>query len=90
MFLLEHGEWVVEIDRPKRPAWRNGAKSDELDAIRAACEALSREHLAQPRQRGWREALRVLMATREGRRRFPHQGDRAAQGPARFGTGAAA
>jgi transposase len=22
-FLLEHGEWVVEIDRPKRPARRN-------------------------------------------------------------------
>lgn len=65
-FLLEHGEWVVEIDRPKRPARRNGAKSDELDAVRAAREALSREHLAQPRQRGWREALRVLMTTREG------------------------
>jgi transposase len=44
----------------------NGAKSDELDATRAAREALSREHVAQPRQRGWREALRVLLATREG------------------------
>ncbi len=29
MFLLAHGEWVVEVDRPKRPARRNGAKSDE-------------------------------------------------------------
>lgn len=65
-FLLEHGEWVIEIDRPKRPARRNGAKSDELDAVRAAREALSREHHAQPRRRGWREALRVLIATREG------------------------
>lgn len=65
-YLLEHGEWVIEIDRPKRPARRNGAKSDELDAVRAAREALSREHHAQPRQRGWREALRVLVATREG------------------------
>ncbi len=65
-FLLEQGEWVVEIDRPKRPARRDGAKSDELDAARAAREALSREHLAQPRQRGWREALRVLLVTREG------------------------
>ena len=27
-FLLEQGEWVVEIDRPKRPARRDGAKSD--------------------------------------------------------------
>jgi transposase len=64
--LLEHGEWVVEIDRPTRPARRNGAKSDELDAVRAAREALSREHLAQPRQRGDREAMRVLLTTRAG------------------------
>jgi transposase len=33
--LLEQGEWVVEIDHPKRPARRNGAKTDELDALRA-------------------------------------------------------
>ena len=65
-FLLERGEWVVEVDRPARPARRNGAKSDELDAARAAGEALSRKHLAQPRRRGDREALRVLLATREG------------------------
>ena len=63
--LLEHAEWVVEIDRPKRPARRNGAKTDELDDVRAAREALSREHLAQPRRRGDREALRVLLATRK-------------------------
>jgi transposase len=63
--LLEHGEWVVEIDRPKRPARRNGAKTDQLDAVRAAREALAREHLAQPRSRGAREALRVLLTTRE-------------------------
>lgn len=65
-FLLEQGEWVVEIDRPSRAARRNGAKSDELDAIRAAREALSRDHLAQPRRRGSREAMRVLLTTREG------------------------
>lgn len=65
-FLLDVGERVVEIDRPKRPARRNGAKSDQLDAIRAAREALSREHLAEPRQRGRREALRVLLTTRQG------------------------
>ena len=63
-FLLERGEWVVEIDRPGRPATRNGAKSDELDAVRAAREALTRDHLAQPRRRGDREALRVLLITR--------------------------
>lgn len=64
-YLLEHAEWVVEIDRPKRPARRNGAKTDQLDAVRAAREALAREHLAQPRRRGAREALRVLLTTRE-------------------------
>jgi hypothetical protein len=64
--LLEQGEWVVEIDRPKRPARRNGAKSDILDAYRAGREALARQHLAQPRRRGTREAIRVLLCTREG------------------------
>src|SRR6266496_4423117 len=48
-FLLEHGEWVVEVDRPARPARRNGAKSDELDAIRAAHEPLRRHSCAHAR-----------------------------------------
>ncbi len=65
-FLLEKGEWVAEIDRPARRARRNGAKTDEIDAVRAAREALSRDHLAQPRRRGDREAMRVLLTTREG------------------------
>jgi transposase len=65
-FLLDHGEWVVEVDRPKRPRGRTGAKSDPLDAIRAGREALSRDHLASPRQRGQREALRVLQLARSG------------------------
>ncbi len=65
-FLLAHGEWVVEVERPARPARRDGAKSDALDAIRAAREALTREHLAQPRRRGEREAVRVLLVTRRG------------------------
>lgn len=64
-YLLEQDEQVVEIDRPERPARRNGAKSDVLDATRAAREALSRRHLAQPRRRGNREALRVLLRTRK-------------------------
>ena len=64
-FLLDRGEWVTEIDRPKRTG-RTQAKSDPLDAIRAGREALSREHLACPRQRGQREALRVLQLTRAG------------------------
>ncbi|HEY5286282.1 MAG TPA: IS110 family transposase [Solirubrobacteraceae bacterium] len=65
VFLLREGELVLEVDRPRRPARRDRAKSDELDAIRAAREALTREHLARPRQRGEREALRVLLATRD-------------------------
>jgi transposase len=62
--LVASGERVVEVDRPKRPARRNGAKSDVLDATRAAREVLAREQLAQPRARGDREAMRVLLATR--------------------------
>jgi transposase len=40
--LAERGEWVVELDRPQRAARRHGAKSDPLDAARAAREALGR------------------------------------------------
>ncbi len=65
-FLLEQQERVVEVDRPARPARRNGAKADDLDAVRAAREVLGREHLAQPRRRGDREAMRVLLRTRQG------------------------
>jgi transposase len=63
-FLQAHGELVVEIGRPKRPPRRTRAKSDALDAIRAARGALAGDHLIMPRRRGDREALRVLLATR--------------------------
>jgi transposase len=46
-FLQAHAEQVVELDRPKRAARRHGAKSDPLDATRAAREALGRDQLAQ-------------------------------------------
>jgi transposase len=65
-FLVDQGEWVVEIDRPKRSRGRHGAKSDVLDAVRAGREALARDHLTSPRQHGHREALRVLHTTRAG------------------------
>jgi transposase len=65
-FLAQRGEFVIEVDRPTRPAQRNGAKSDPLDAARAAREALGRDRWAQPRARGDREAMRVLVTTREG------------------------
>jgi transposase len=63
-FLQGRGERVVEIGRPKRPPRRSGAKSDALDAVRAAREALAHDHPLAPRCRGDREALRVLLATR--------------------------
>jgi transposase len=63
-FLHDRGERVVEAARPKRPASRTGAKTDPIDAVRAARDALAQEHLALPRCRGDREALRVLLATR--------------------------
>lgn len=63
-YLHELGELVIELDRPNRPARRNGAKSDELDAIRAGREALAREQLATPRAAGERAALSVRLAAR--------------------------
>lgn len=62
--LRELGEWVIELDRPDRPARRQGAKSDPIDAVRAGREALSREKLATPRASGERAALSVLLAAR--------------------------
>ena len=47
-FLHAHAEQVVELDRPKRATRRHGAKSDPIDATRAAREALGRDHLANP------------------------------------------
>jgi transposase len=64
--LQQSGERVVEVGRPKRPASRSGAKSDALDAVRAAREALGQDQLATPRRRGEREALRVLPRRRPG------------------------
>lgn len=58
-------EYVVEIDRPHRPARRNGAKSDDLDAVRAARDALARTKLATPRSDGDRQALSVRLAVRQ-------------------------
>ena len=63
-FLHSHHEQVVELDRPKRAARRHGAKSDPLDATRAAREALGRDQLAQPRATGPRAALSVRLAAR--------------------------
>jgi transposase len=63
-FLSAQHEQVVELDRPKRTARRHGAKSDPLDATRAAREALGRDRLAQPRATGQLAALSVRLAAR--------------------------
>lgn len=67
------GELVLEVDRPRRPVRRHGVKSDPVDAVRAAREALSRAALtaqATPRgqggHQGERQALSVLLAARAG------------------------
>jgi transposase len=62
--LTGRDEVVLELDRPVRPTRRNGAKSDPLDAVRAAREALARPVQATPRDGGDRQALSVLVATR--------------------------
>lgn len=63
-FLRERGEWVIELDRPKRTARPGGKKSDPLDAARSAREALARPELGEPREMGDRAALAVLLAAR--------------------------
>ncbi len=63
--LLAHREeYVVELDRPERAQRRHGAKTDQLDAVRAAREALARPALGTPRAAGDRQALSVLLAAR--------------------------
>jgi transposase len=57
-------EMVLEIDRPKRPKRRAGAKTDLIDAERAAREALARDHLAQPKTGAVRAALQMRLAAR--------------------------
>jgi transposase len=62
--LADGGELVVELDRPKRPTRRTGAKSDPIDAERAARDALARGRLAQPKTGGQRAALQMRLTAR--------------------------
>jgi transposase len=64
-FLADHGERVFEVGRLRRER-RSGGKTDAIDAIRAAKSVLSQKRPANPRSGGEREALRALMAAREG------------------------
>ena len=63
-FLTGSGERVFEVGR--LPKQRGRGKTDALDAVRAARAVLSQERPATPRSTGEREALRALMAAREG------------------------
>jgi transposase len=62
--LTQRSELVVELDRPDRLTRKAGAKSDPIDAVRAARDALARTHLAQPRIGAERAALQVLLTSR--------------------------
>jgi transposase len=62
--LAEHGELVIELDRPVRPKRRGGAKSDPIDAVRAARDALARTHLAHPKTGAERAALQMHLTAR--------------------------
>jgi hypothetical protein len=62
--LAHNQELVVELDRPIRPARRAGAKSDVIDAERAARDALARTTLAQPKTGPERAALQALLVAR--------------------------
>lgn len=79
--LTRAGEWVIEFDRPREKATKDGAKSDPLDAVRAAREATrprSASRSACPR----RPPRGATCAHGDpGRRRaFAHRGDQRAQG----------
>ena len=64
-FLTGRGEWVLEVGRLRRER-RSGGKTDALDAVRAARSLLGQKRATKPRSSGEREALRALMAAREG------------------------
>ncbi len=63
------GEWVIEFDRPTISTRKDRAKTDTLDAVRAAREALGRTQLAQPRTGPESQALRALTVARDGAQR---------------------
>lgn len=63
--LTDKGEFVIEFDHPSTRPSKDGAKSDSLDATRAAREILGRKHWATPRSRGAREGLRTLITARD-------------------------
>lgn len=74
---VDAGELVAELDRPERARRRNGEKSDPLDAIRAAREAIARTRVGTPRGAGpdpEQAAIRQALAVRLMARRSAVQG----------------
>ena len=63
-YLTARDEWVFEFSNPTPSG--DGARTDTLDARRAARQVLGRPWPSAPRVRGDREALRVLETTRKG------------------------
>jgi len=63
--LAEQGEQVFEVGRLRRQR-RSQGKTDALDAVRAARSVFEQKRPTTPRSSGEREALRVLMAVRDG------------------------
>jgi transposase len=64
-FLAGRGERVIEVGRTRRDG-SSRAKTDALDAVRAARSVLAASKPAEPRAGGIREALRALTVAREG------------------------
>jgi hypothetical protein len=50
--LAERSELVIELDRPARPHGRQGAKSDPIDAVRAAGGHMRTRQPGRGHQRG--------------------------------------
>lgn len=63
--LTTKSEFVIEFDHPSSRPSKDGAKSDSLDAVRAAREILGRKTWSAPRSRGAREGLRTLITARD-------------------------
>ena len=64
--LRDAGEWVIEFSFPDGPAAPTGAKTDHLDALRAAREVLGRTTWAEPRNKdGHAAALSAVVGLRE-------------------------
>ena len=63
-YLTARDEWVVEFNNPTPTP--DGAKTDTLDARRAARQTLGRPWPSTPQSRGDSEALRVQETTRRG------------------------